>query len=108
MNTIEEKFAPLRKGLLEFVVLTIISADKVYAANILGTLSTTEFATQEGTLYPLLSKLRREALVDYQWIESDSGPPRKYYSLTAKGRGQLSELREYWQKMGGTIKSLGK
>lgn len=108
MNTIEEKFAPLRKGLLEFVVLTIISADKVYAANILETLAPTEFVTQEGTLYPLLSKLRREALVDYEWIESDSGPPRKYYSLTAKGRGQLDELNDYWKKMGGTIKNLAK
>lgn len=105
---IEEKFAPLRKGLLEYVVLTIISRDKVYAADILGTLFATEFATQEGTLYPLLSKLRREALVEYEWIESDSGPPRKYYSLTAKGRGQLGELREYWQKMGSTIKNLAK
>ena len=108
MTTIEEKFAPLRKGLLEFVTLTVISADKVYAADILGTLASTEFATQEGTLYPLLSRLRREALVDYEWIESDSGPPRKYYSLTAKGRGQLSELDDYWKKMGGTIKNLGR
>ena len=110
MNTtlIEEKFAPLKKGLLEFVVLTIISADKVYAANILGTLASTEFATQEGTLYPLLSKLRREALVDYEWIESDSGPPRKYYSLTEKGRAQLGELRDYWHGMGATIKNLAK
>ncbi len=108
MNTTEEKFAPLRKGMLEFVTLTVISADKVYAADILGTLAATEFATQEGTLYPLLSKLRREALVDYEWIESDSGPPRKYYSLTAKGCGQLEELNEYWKKMGGTIKNLAK
>ena len=107
-TTIEEKFAPLRKGLLEFVTLTVISADKVYAADILARLSATEFATQEGTLYPLLSKLRREALVDYEWIESDSGPPRKYYSLTAKGRGQLEELMDYWHTMGGTIKNLAK
>lgn len=105
-NTIEEKFAPLRKGLLEFVTLTVISTDKVYAADILATLATTEFATQEGTLYPLLSKLRREALVDYQWVESESGPPRKYYSLTDKGRTQLKELKEYWHTMGGTIKNL--
>lgn len=107
-NTIEEKFSPLRKGLLEFVTLTVISANKVYVADILATLGKTEFATQEGTLYPLLSKLRREALVDYEWIESEAGPPRKYYSLTEKGQAQLSELREYWHKMSGTIKSLGK
>ena len=108
MNTTEEKFAPLKKGLLEFVTLTVISRDKVYAADILATLATTEFATQEGTLYPLLSKLRREALVDYEWIESDSGPPRKYYSLTDKGRDQLRELRDYWHTMGTTIKNLAK
>ena len=104
---IEEKFAPLRKGLLEFIVLTVISKDKVYAADILATLAPTEFRAQEGTLYPLLSKLRREALVDYEWIESDSGPPRKYYSLTAKGRDQLGELKDYWHTMGATIKSFG-
>ncbi|MBP7805044.1 MAG: PadR family transcriptional regulator [Candidatus Pacebacteria bacterium] len=108
MTTIEEKFAPLKKGLLEFVTLTVISADKVYAADILATLAKTDFATQEGTLYPLLSKLRREALVDYEWIESESGPPRKYYSLTEKGHDQLLELRKYWHTMGNTIKSLGR
>jgi PadR family transcriptional regulator PadR len=107
-TTIEEKFAPLRKGLLEFVTLSVISANKVYAADILARLSETEFATQEGTLYPLLSKLRREALVDYEWIESESGPPRKYYSLTQKGRTQLEELKDYWHTMGGTIKNLAK
>jgi PadR family transcriptional regulator PadR len=109
MNTsIEEKFAPLRKGLLEFVTLTVISSDKVYAADILARLGVTEFKTQEGTLYPLLSKLRREALVDYEWIESESGPPRKYYSLTQKGCRQLEELKEYWHTMNGTIKNLAK
>lgn len=108
MHDIEEKFSPLKKGLLEFVTLTVISADKVYAADILERLASTEFATQEGTLYPLLSRLRRESLVDYEWVESESGPPRKYYSLTAKGRAQLGELREYWHRMSATIKNLAK
>jgi PadR family transcriptional regulator PadR len=103
-----EKFSPIRKGLLEFLLLRIIDADEVYVADILKRLSTTDFATQEGTLYPLLSKLRREGLVDYQWRESDAGPPRKYYSLTAKGRAHLGELDAYWKHINKTISQLGR
>jgi PadR family transcriptional regulator PadR len=105
---INEKFSAIRKGLLEFLVLKIIAADKVYAADILSQLGGTEFATQEGTLYPLLSKMRREELVDYEWKESESGPPRKYYQLTAKGRELLRETSEYWQKISETVKGLGR
>ncbi len=105
--SLEEKFTAIRKGLLEFLVLKIISANQVYAADILKELNATEFATQEGTLYPLLSKMRREQLVDYEWKESESGPPRKYYELTAKGREALRETSEYWQKISGTVKNLG-
>jgi PadR family transcriptional regulator PadR len=105
--SINEKFTSIRKGLLEFLVLKIISANQVYAADILKELNATEFATQEGTLYPLLSKMRREELVDYEWKESEAGPPRKYYELTAKGREHLKETTDYWQKISGTVKSLG-
>jgi len=105
--SIDEKFTSIRKGLLEFLVLKIISANQVYAADILKELNATEFVTQEGTLYPLLSKMRREQLVDYEWKESEAGPPRKYYELTAKGREQLRETTEYWQKISGTVRSLG-
>ena len=104
---LDEKFTALRKGLLEFLLLKIIAAGKVYAADILGQLRETEFATQEGTLYPLLSKMRREGLLDYEWQESDAGPPRKYYKLTPKGRDQLREISDYWQKINGTVKELG-
>ena len=107
MSDIDEKFSPIRKGLLEFLVLKIVAADKVYVADILKELSATEFATQEGTLYPLLSKMRREELVDYEWKESEAGPPRKYYELTARGREQLRETSEYWQKINATVRSLG-
>ncbi|MBI5425641.1 PadR family transcriptional regulator [Oleiharenicola sp. Vm1] len=104
---IDEKFTAIRKGLLEFLVLKIIAAEKVYAADILAQLAKTDFATQEGTLYPLLSKMRREGLLDYEWQESEAGPPRKYYELTAKGREQLRETLDYWGKISGTVKNLG-
>ena len=93
---ITEKLAPIRKGLLEFVILKIVAGDKVYVADMLQRLSVTEFATQEGTLYPLLSKMRRDGLVDYEWQESGAGPPRKYYRLTDEGREELERLREEW------------
>jgi PadR family transcriptional regulator, regulatory protein PadR len=104
---INDNFSAIRKGLLEFLVLKIVAADKVYVADILSQLSGTEFATQEGTLYPLLSKMRREELVDYEWKESEAGPPRKYYKLTAKGQEQLRETDAYWQKISETVKNLG-
>ena len=106
--SLDERFAAIRKGLLEFLILRIISSDKVYVADMLKRLSTTEFATQEGTLYPLLSRMRREELVDYEWKESEAGPPRKYYKLTAKGKVQLEELSEYWKQINKTISQLGR
>ena len=100
---ISEKLGPIRRGLLELVVLKIISKTQVYAADILATLATTEFVTQEGTLYPLLSRLRRDGAVEYEWVESEAGPPRKYYKLTATGRQQLRELLGYWSQLDSTI-----
>ena len=104
MSDIEDKFDPIRKGLLEFAVLTVIASKKVYAADILAILGATEFQTQEGTLYPLLSRMRREGTVEYEWMESDVGPPRKYYRLTEKGKGQLEAVRDYWQKLSKILK----
>jgi PadR family transcriptional regulator len=105
--SIDEKFTAIRRGLLEFLILKIVAADKVYVADILRRLSDTDFATQEGTLYPLLSKMRRDGLVDYEWQESGAGPPRKYYNLTAKGKLQLAELNDYWKHLNKTITQLG-
>ena len=105
--SIKEKFAAIRKGLLEFLILRIISSDKVYVADMLQRLSGTEFSTQEGTLYPLLSKLRRDGLVDYEWQESEAGPPRKYYKLTPKGRTQLTTLNDYWKDLNRTLAEFG-
>jgi PadR family transcriptional regulator PadR len=103
-----DKFNTLRKGLLEFLILGIVSAGRVYAADIMQRLSTTDFATQEGTLYPLLSKMRREQLLDYEWQESVTGPPRKYYKLATTGRKQLTEFRDYWKSLTGLIDELGR
>ena len=106
--SITDKLAAIRKGLLEFLILKIVAADKVYAADILRRLNETDFATQEGTLYPLLSKMRRDGLLDYEWQESDAGPPRKYYELTAKGTSQLDELNEYWKHLNTTVTKFGR
>ena len=105
---ISEKLGPIRKGLLEFLILKIIAADDLYVADMLQRLKSTDFATQEGTLYPLLSKMRREDLVDYEWRESEAGPPRKYYRLTAKGKAQLTALDDYWKHINKTISQLGR
>src|SRR3990167_4159699 len=106
--SVNEKFTAIRKGLLEFLILKIVAADKVYVADMLQRLSATEFATQEGTLYPLLSKMRREGLVDYEWRESEAGPPRKYYKLTDKGTAQLAELDGHWRGLKPTIDEQGR
>ena len=104
----EERFGGLRKGLLEFAILRIIERQSVYVADMLAKLSATPFATQEGTLYPLLSRLRREELVDYEWVESGAGPPRKYYSLTDAGASRLEELNAYWRHLTATLEGLGR
>lgn len=102
------KLSPLRNGLLEFLILDIISSGDVYAGDILERLGRTDFATREGTLYPLLSRMRREGLLDYDWRESMAGPPRKYYRLTASGRGHLAEFRAYWASLTALIDELGR
>jgi PadR family transcriptional regulator PadR len=107
-TTNEEKLAPLRKGLLEMAVLKVISAKAAYAADILERLSDTPFATQEGTLYPLLSKLRRDGAVSYEWVESQGGPPRKYYSLTKDGEATLKELADYFKTLQTALNNLNK
>jgi PadR family transcriptional regulator, regulatory protein PadR len=108
MQDMSEKFSGIRNGLLEFAVTKIIAADAVYAADIIMRLAATEFATREGTLYPLLSKMRREGLLEYEWRESENGPPRKYYRLTSAGRARLAETEQYWQTIITTVKRIGK
>ncbi len=103
-----QKYTTIRKGLLEFVILKVVSVDKVYVADILQRLRSTDFATQEGTLYPLLSKMCRENMLSYEWQESDAGPPRKYYKLTGTGKKQLAEFGEYWKYLTMLMDELGR
>ncbi len=102
------KLGQLRKGLLEFLILDIVSTGDVYVADIVERLGRTDFATREGTLYPLLSTMRREGLLDYDWRESATGPPRKYYRLTDLGRDHLTEFRAYWASLTDLIEELGR
>ena len=97
----------LRKGMLVLAILQLLSKKEVYVADMLVALEATEFATQEGTLYPLLARLKREGLVEHTWVESPAGPPRKYYSLTKAGKDMLANLTGYTETLKKDIKQLG-
>ena len=96
----------MRKGVLEFCILNIISRGAVYASEMIDELTKAKIMVVEGTLYPLLTRLRKADLVDYQWIESESGPPRKYYTLTDKGEDFLLGLTETWLELTGSTKRI--
>jgi PadR family transcriptional regulator PadR len=106
-RTAQDSFTSLRRGFLEFAVLTVLSTGSLYAAEVLTRLECTQFATREGTLYPLFGKLRRDGLLKHEWHESESGPPRKYYHLTASGSERLKQLRMGWQELSDTLERLG-
>lgn len=101
-----EAKAQMRRGMLEFCTLLIISRDKVYASDILNELKKADLIVVEGTLYPLLSRLKSEKLLDYAWKESVSGPPRKYYTLTAEGKEKLAQLKATWKSLTESITTL--
>ena len=103
---IEETKAGMRKGVLEYCILLIISREKIYATDILKELKTADLIVVEGTLYPLLNRLRTEKLLDYTWEESKAGPPRKYYTLTAKGKENLAQLKATWKSLADSITTL--
>lgn len=106
MSYVENVQAQMRKGILEFSILLIISRKEVYASEILKKLHQADLIVVEGTLYPLLSRLRKNELVKYNWKESKSGPPRKYYQLTEKGLETLEILKTNWGKLEKTLSSL--
>lgn len=89
----------MRKGVLEFCILLIISEKEVYASDILSKLKDAELIVVEGTLYPLLTRLKNDGLLSYRWEESKTGPPRKYYEITPDGREFLRELTLSWGKL---------
>lgn len=89
----------MRKGLLELCVLHIISRGEVYTSDLIEELTQAQMIVVEGTLYPLLNRLKTAALVEYRWVESESGPPRKYYSITEKGKDFLQTLTETWASL---------
>ncbi len=96
----------MRKGILEFCILHVISRGEVYASDMLEELTTAKIMVVEGTLYPLLTRLRKAGLVDYKWVESNSGPPRKYYTLTPDGSGFLDSLNTTWEELVGSTQSI--
>lgn len=108
-KNIENTKSQMRKGTLEFCILLIIAAGKkMYASDILKELKNTELIVVEGTLYPLLNRLKREGLLDYEWIESKNGPPRKYYVVTASGHDMITQLIDTWKSLNKSIISLMK
>lgn len=103
----ESKLAALRRGMLEPVVLAALDGESHYAGEIAQILREGEFPVQDGTLHPLLNRLRREGLLTHEWRESPSGPPRKYLALSAQGRTQLSRFRDYFRHLATLIESNG-
>ncbi|NQT77480.1 MAG: PadR family transcriptional regulator [Bacteroidetes bacterium] len=91
--------AQMRKGVLELCILSIISKKDVYASDILGELKEAQLIVVEGTLYPLLTRLKNEGFLNYRWEESKSGPPRKYYTMTEIGTKVLNDLNVSWQDL---------
>ena len=96
---IENTRVQMRKGILEFCILHIISRGEVYATDLLEELTTAKIMVVEGTLYPLLTRLRKAELVSYKWVESKAGPPRKYYVITKQGRAFLMTLKSTWVEL---------
>ena len=93
----------MRKGVLELCVLNIISAGEVYPSDIIVELKKSEMILKEGTLYPLLTRLKNAGLLDYVWRESTSGPPRKYYRLTEAGENFRQSLSAAWERLLQTV-----
>lgn len=97
----------MRKGVLELCILAIIARnEEVYASNILEQLKDAKLIVVEGTLYPLLTRLKNEGLLSYRWEESKSGPPRKYYKTTYLGERLLNELTTGWQELVDAVEKL--
>ncbi|MEM0517081.1 MULTISPECIES: PadR family transcriptional regulator [Aequorivita] len=96
---IENTKAQMRKGVLEFCILSVLKDGEAYTSDILETLKDAKMLVVEGTIYPLLTRLKNAGLLSYRWEESTGGPPRKYYDLTEKGKLFLTELNDTWNEL---------
>lgn len=95
----------MRKGVLELCIMSIIAQEEVYTSDIIERLKDSELIIVEGTLYPLLSRLKSAGMLSYQWKESNAGPPRKYFSLTPEGLQFLEELRANWDQLVNAVQN---
>ena len=96
---IENTKAQMRKGVLEFCILSLLSAREAYANDLIQTMKESKLLVVEGTIYPLLTRLKNDGLLTYRWVESTGGPPRKYYSATPEGIFILEGLRQTWNEL---------
>ena len=96
----------IRKGLLEFCILQIISRDEVYTSDIIDELKNSKILVVEGTVYPLLNRLKKSGYIQHVWRESNQGPPRKYYSITYEGTLHIKELIVSWNELDASVKKL--
>ena len=103
---LENATAQMRKGVLEFCILSILLKGDAYASDIIKKLKESKLIVVEGTLYPLLTRQKNAGLLSYRWEESTQGPPRKYYALTDKGREFLKELNSSWQELMKAVNSI--
>lgn len=96
----------MRKGMLEYCILLLLHRERAYASDIIRKLKEARLIVVEGTLYPLLTRLKNDDLLSYEWVESTQGPPRKYYRLTERGEAFLSELETSWRELNETVEQL--
>lgn len=105
---IENTKAQMRKGVLEYCILSVLKDKDAYVAEILETLKDAKLLVVEGTIYPLLTRLKNAGLLSYRWEESTSGPPRKYYGLTDTGKAFLHELSTTWNDLQNAVDTVTK
>lgn len=105
---IENTKAQMRKGILEFCILSIIAEEEIYPSDIIGKMKKAKLIVVEGTLYPLLTRLKNAGLLKYRWVESNAGPPRKYYQLTPEGEKFVKELKKNWEELVASVKQTTK
>lgn len=103
---IENLKSQMRKGMLEYCVLLLLKRGDAYASEIIGRMKDAHLIVMEGTLYPLLTRLKNDGLLAYRWEESPSGPPRKYYSLTPAGVAFLEQLDAAWHEINHSVNHL--